>query len=70
MAVGSEYAGKLGAYTRRGTGNQRHRLGHDLKALKLIALYAGDGADESIRKRRNASHLRAYRHLRAPVPPI
>ena len=36
MAVRCENARQFGAYSRRGTGNQRHTLGHDSMLLNLL----------------------------------
>src|ERR1700716_248637 len=36
MAIRCENAGQFGAYSRRGTGNQRHTLSHDLMLLNEL----------------------------------
>ena len=37
MTVRREHARQFGAYSRRGTGNQRHTISHDSMLLKLFA---------------------------------
>ena len=62
MAVRCEHARQFGAYARRGTGNQRHTFSHD--SMLLIQLHVmRPTLDESIRLRRDASHLQAYRRI-------
>ena len=61
MAVRCENARQFGANASRGTGNQRHTLGHDSMLLSSMADQKyGSGRNESIRLRWDASLLQSY----------
>ena len=60
MALCCKNPRQLGAYPRRGTGNQRHTLGHDSMLLIVCRMY-GQRVEQKTGFRRDATHLQATR---------